>query len=105
MEMHLADLEDLFEERKDRDGGKKTKFICGDEPSLCDLTWAVLFYRLDQTGFLQMLYKQKGALKSYYSYLKQLPSFKRVLSQQRIMESQPRLKLALERQKGLFKDK
>ena len=52
------------------------KWIDGDQFSIADITWMVLFHRLNELQILRLLLADREKVNSYYKRLKERDSFK-----------------------------
>ncbi len=69
LNIHLQELDDHL-------SASESEWILGDQFSLADVSWAVLFHRIEETGWIGLLIEDKPSLRSYFQRIKERASYK-----------------------------
>ena len=70
--MHLQELEDHL-------SSNKSHWLVSDYFSLADVSWAVLFHRIEETGWMALLIEDKQNVQKYFNKIKLRPSYKEAI--------------------------
>jgi glutathione S-transferase len=72
LRVHLQELEDHL-------SSNKSHWLVSDHFSLADVSWAVLFHRIEETGWMALLIEDKQNVQKYFNKIKLRPSYKEAI--------------------------
>ena len=72
----LASLRVHLQELEDHLGASRAHWLASNHFSLADISWAVLFHRIEETGWIALLIEDKQNVQKYFTKIKSRPSYK-----------------------------
>ncbi len=76
------DLNNHLQELETKLSTDEADWLIGEDFTLADISWSVIFHRLEECGWYGLLTKNKPFIKSYYEKIKQRPSFRKGITEQ-----------------------